>query len=195
VTRSSLDDERVVAAVLAGDAELFEELVCRYQGGLYRYAISMVGDRDAAADMVQDAFVRAYVNLRTCRTPGSFRVWIFRTLRNRCFDHLRASRRKSLPLDEASDLADRAEGPAARVERRETQTEIRLALDRLPEQQREAFLMHYVEGVPYEEMAALLGTSVSALKMRALRARDALATVLGDPREADAPSARVSARR
>jgi RNA polymerase sigma-70 factor (ECF subfamily) len=195
VTGPVPDDERIIALVLDGDVERFEELVHRYQGGLFRYAVSMVGDRDAAADMVQDAFVRAYVNLRTCRTPGSFRVWIFRTLRNRCFDHLRSARRGHTRLDAAGDLPDPAEGPVAQVERRELRAGIRGALDRLPDQQREAFLMRYVENMPYEEMTTLLGTSVSALKMRVLRAREALAAILGEPREADAPRPRVSARR
>jgi RNA polymerase sigma-70 factor (ECF subfamily) len=195
VTRSSLDDERVIAHVLDGDVEQFEEIVYRYQGRLFRYAVSMVGDRDVAADMVQDAFVRAYVNLQSCRMPGSFRLWIFRTLRNRCFDHLRSVRRGHARLDDAPDLPDPAEGPMSRVERSELRAGIRSALDRLPAQQREAFLMHYVENVPYEEMAMLLGTSVSALKMRVLRARDALAAVLRESDQTDAPPARASARR
>jgi RNA polymerase sigma-70 factor (ECF subfamily) len=195
VTRSPLDDESAIARVLDGDVDRFEDLVYRYQAGLFRYAVSMVGDRDAAADMVQEAFVRAYVNLRRCRAPGSFRIWIFRTLRNRCFDYLRSAQRRGLPLDTAPDLPDRSDGPAARVERQERQTGIRLALDRLPDRQREAFLMRYVENIPYAEMAALLGTSVSALKMRATRARDALAAILRESEEPAAPPRRANARR
>ena len=128
--------------------------------------------------MVQDAFVRAYTHLGTCRDHTRFRAWLFQMLRNRCFDHLKDVRRKNVPLDDAGHIVDTAEGPDAQVERTWLREEIRQALERLPEAQREAFVMHYVEGVPYETMADLLDASVSALKMRVLRARAALVSAL-----------------
>jgi len=172
------DDATVVARVLAGDTQQFAHLVARYQGELYRHAVSMVFDHDAAADMVQDAFVRAYTHLGTCRDHVRFRAWLFQTLRNRCLDYLKEARRKNVRLDDAGPIVDSAEGPAHQVERARLREEIRQALMTLPDAQREAFLMHYVEGVPYETMAELLGASVSALKMRVLRAREALVSAL-----------------
>jgi len=155
----------------------------------------MVLDHDVAADMVQDAFVRAYTNLGTCRDHTRFRAWLFQTLRNRCLDHLKDARRKHVPLDDVGPIADTAEGPDARVERARLREEIRQALATLPEAQREAFLMHYVEGVPYETMAELLEASVSALKMRVLRAREALAFALQDCEVTEAFPVRLSIRR
>ena len=72
------DDSSIIAKVLDGDTEQFGEIVRRYQVGLYRYATSMVGDHDVAADMVQDAFVRAYTNLASCRDRERFRLWLSR---------------------------------------------------------------------------------------------------------------------
>jgi RNA polymerase sigma-70 factor (ECF subfamily) len=192
---SSPDDATVVARVLDGDRQQFAQLVERYQAALYRYAVSMVLDHDIAVDMVQDAFVRAYTSLRSCREHARFRAWLFQTLRNRCLDHLKDARRKNVPLDDAGPIADTAEGPDARVERAWLRKEIRQALAALPEAQREAFLMHYVEGVPYEAMAELLDASVSALKMRVLRAREALACALQNCEVTDAFPTRLSIRR
>ena len=173
-------DADVVARVLDGDTQQFEHLVRRYQHVLYRHAVSIVLDHDAAADMVQDAFVRAYLNLRACRDTSRFRAWLFRTLRNRCFDHLKAASRRNVPLDDVEPiLLDQADGPAALAERSETRTAIQRALATLPPVLREAFVMQYVDGMPYETMAELLDASVSAIKMRALRAREALSSALG----------------
>ena len=173
-------DADAVARVLDGDKQQFEHLVRRYQHALYRHAVSIVLDHDTAADMVQDAFVRAYLNLRECRDTSRFRAWLFRTLRNRCFDHLKAASRRNVPLDDVEPIAlDEADGPSALAERGETRAAIRRALAKLPPVLREAFVMHYVDGMSYETMAELLGASVSAIKMRALRAREALSSALG----------------
>jgi len=189
------DDGAIIARVLNGDVEPFSELVRRYQVGLYRYAVSMVGDPDTAADMVQDALVRAYTNLASCREPDRFRVWLFRTLRNRCFDHLKDPRRRQVSIEDVPPVPDGHEGPSERAERASLRVELLHALDRLPPVQREAFLLHYVEGHSYEDMAEMLTASVSALKMRVLRAREALAAQLRDHEVTSQPGRRLSIRR
>jgi RNA polymerase sigma-70 factor, ECF subfamily len=175
------DDVQVIARVLNGEKQQFEHLVRRYQRTLYRHAVAIVLDHDVAADMVQDAFVRAYVNLRQCRDHARFRAWLFQTLRNRCLDHLKDVSRRNLRLEDAAEpVLDDADGPGDVAARNELRTRIRRALARLPAALRETFVMHYVDGVPYEEMAEVMNVSVSALKMRALRAREALGAVLDE---------------
>ena len=173
-------DADVIARVLDGHKQDFEHLVGRYQRALYRHAVALVLDHDVAADMVQDAFVRAYLGLRDCRDRSRFKPWLFRTLRNRCLDYLKEASRRNIRLDDIDDPLDGADGPAEAVERSEMRSGIQRALGELPAALREAFVMHYVDGVPYETMAELLDASVSALKMRALRAREALGTALRD---------------
>lgn len=172
------DDISIIARVLAGDTQAFAQCVARYQRPLYRYAVCIVLDHDAAADMVQDAFVRAYTNLASCRDHRRFRAWLFQTLRNRCLDYLKDARRKTVPLDDVGPLLDRGASPADHVEHARLRAGLSQALASLPERQREAFLMHHVQDMPYEAMAELLGASVSALKMRVSRAREALASAL-----------------
>jgi RNA polymerase sigma-70 factor (ECF subfamily) len=171
-------DADIVARVLAGDTERYAVIVERYQRALYRLAVAMVLDHDAAADMVQDAFIRAYTNLKECRDPRRFRAWLFQTLRNRCLDYLKEPRRGHLRFVDAEPLLNSADGPASFVDQRELRLDITRALAQLPPEQREAFVMHYVDGMDYDTMADLLAVSISALKMRALRARQTLSVVL-----------------
>lgn len=177
-TDNAPDDAAVIAHVLDGETQQYAHLVRRYQAALYRYAVSTVLDHAAAADMVQDAFVRAYTQLRACRDRTRFGAWLIGILRHRCLDYLKDPRRRTVGLEEADVFEHAAEGPGARVERAQVRRDIRWALAHLSAAQREAFLMHYVEEVPYETMAERLGASVSALKMRVLRAREVLATAL-----------------
>ena len=191
------DDAAVIARVLEGDKQQFEVLVRRYQQVLFRHALAMVLDRDAAADMVQDAFIRAYVNLRQCRDHARFRGWLFQTLRHRCLDYLKDADRRTVRLEDAVEpLLDEADGPGAVATRNEARRRIRRALAALPPALREVFVMHYVDGMPYETIAELLDVSVSALKMRALRAREALNAALeeGNVTGTRSPSSLYQAR-
>jgi len=172
-------DGRVVALVRAGDREAYRILVRRYQDVLYRYALRMTGSPDAAADLTQAAFVKGYTHLRRCRDPDRFGAWLFRILANGCKDYLKSRRRQDVSLDEGLPLhAGPGADPLANLERAELARLLGRALGRLPEPQREAFLLKHVEGRSYEEIAELVGVSVPALKMRVHRAREMLKAML-----------------
>jgi RNA polymerase sigma-70 factor, ECF subfamily len=173
-------DEELVGRVLAGESDAYEVLVRRYQARLYRHALGMVLDGDVAADLVQDAFVNAFRRLDRCRDRSSFGTWIFRILRNRCLDYLKERRRKDLPLDDHHDLEAVGDGPESNFERSVLGDVIERALGQLPETQREAFLLKHVHDLTYEEIAEVVGASESALRMRVLRAREMLQTLLGE---------------
>jgi RNA polymerase sigma-70 factor, ECF subfamily len=191
----AVDDATVVARVLDGNCQQFEYLVRRYQAPLYRYAASMVLDHAAAADLVQDAFVRAYESLAQCRDRTRFRAWLFQTLRHRCLDYLKDVRRKTVSLEACAAMADSGADPEACVQRVRLRQDIRSALAGLPDPQREAFVLRHLEGLSYQVMSDLLGVSVSALKMRVLRAREALASALQDGEVTNAAPARLSITR
>ena len=170
-------DAELIQRILNGEGERYAILVERYQDALFRHAVGMVGDRDAAADLVQDSLVKAYTRLHTCNDPARFPAWVFRILRNRCRDWLKNRRQQTVELKEDTAAADNAD-PVAELERNELGRVVEHALARLPEAQREAFLLKHVEGLSYEEMAERLDTGVSALKMRVMRAREALQLLL-----------------
>lgn len=168
-----LEDAVLVAQVLAGDPNGYATLVRRHQDGLYRHALSMGLDHDTALDLVQDSLVRAYESLARCQDPPRFGLWVFRILRNRCLDHLKDIRRRSLPIEDAG-LASDDDGPDGDVVRIELRGSLQEAFGALPDDLRDAFLMKHHEGRSYHEMAEVAGASVSAMKMRVHRARDAL---------------------
>ena len=170
------DDGAVVRQVLAGDVESYRHLVRKYRQMYARYAVTLVGDADAAADAVQEAFVRAFDSLGSCRDPDRFGPWFFRILTNQCHtarDRQRDTERIEEIEIEAPGRADDA------LDRAELARALEQALDRLTPEQREAFVLKHVDGRSYEEMAELLGTGVDALKMRVHRAREALRTMMG----------------
>jgi RNA polymerase sigma-70 factor (ECF subfamily) len=169
-------DGAVVRRVLAGDVEAYRILVERDRVEFGRYAQATVGDPDAAQDAMQDAFIRAYEALATCRDPERFGAWFFRILTNQCRNTV-ARRRPTLSLDDV-DPAGRARADAA-LERGELAAALDAALARLTPEQREAFVMKHVDGRSYEEMSELLGVGVDALKMRVHRARDAMRAMMG----------------
>lgn len=178
-----MSDAELVGRVLAGEPDCYQFLVQRHQESLFRVAYSLVLDDDVAADLVQDAFVRAYVNLARCRDPDRFRVWLLATLRNRGLDYLKEKRRGDLSLD-TEDVVRRAEALGTgttgdEVERFAMRTALEAALARLSEPLREAFVLRHIEQLSVEDTASVLGTSISAVKMRVHRAREQLQDWLG----------------
>lgn len=174
----SPSDAELVASVLAGDHDRYAALVARYQAMLFRSAFALVQESDAAADLVQDGLVKAYTSLRSCADPARFSPWVFRIVRNRCQDYLKDRRRQTVPLSDDLPLVADAYDPQRDLEQTELRGVLDTALALLPAPQREAFLLKHVEEYSYEQMAEMLGTSISALKMRVLRAREALQEAL-----------------
>jgi RNA polymerase sigma-70 factor (ECF subfamily) len=175
-------DGQIVARVLRGDVDAYGELVARYRDRYARYAFHMLGNRQDAEETLQDAFTRAYRSLARCEDPDRFGAWLFRILVNRCrtAGARRARRFRTFVSDDAALLEASQEHPAERDAWRE---EIEHALARLRPEQREAFLLKYVEDLGYDEMSRMTGVGVSALKMRVMRACDRLRELLADVRE------------
>jgi RNA polymerase sigma-70 factor, ECF subfamily len=166
-------DGEVVEAVLNGHKERFAVLVERHQAGLFRHARGLGLDPDTAADMVQETLVRAYERLDSCQDPHRFGFWVSRILRNRCLDHLKSSsQQKRSPLP--PNLPTTREDPERQRHAASLGEALESALASLPVEQREGFVLRHVEGHSYQEIAELAGASVSAVKMRVHRAREAL---------------------
>lgn len=171
-------DAELVARTLAGSDAAFAELVDRYNDLLCRHAQRMMRREDDAEDVVQTAWIKAYRRLEQCRDPERFGAWVFRIAANGCKDARKAERREVVPMDAVGELPNPADDPGEGVEREEQRRRITAALDRLPADQREAFLLKHAEGWSYEDMAERLGVGVSALKMRVHRAREELQRLL-----------------
>jgi RNA polymerase sigma-70 factor, ECF subfamily len=177
--RGAPSDAEVVALVLAGDTEAFGLVIRRYEAGLLRFAARMLGSRDAAADAVAESFVRAFRHLASCREPARLRTWLYRIVTNRCKSHLTRRSVADVSLDDAPAVADPADTEAD-LERADQLVLVERALADLSPDKREAFVLKHVEGLSYEEMAAVTGERIPTLKMRVHRAREELLKVLED---------------
>ena len=171
-------DGELVGRVLGGDRGAYAQLIEGHQQRLFSHAFRMTGDSDVAADLVQDAFIKGFSRLKSCNDPNLFGAWVFRILRNRTLDYLKNRRRSEVPLEKGAYSMASDEDPSERVEASEIAVAIEGALATLPDTQREAFILKHVEDQSYEEMSDELEVSVSALKMRVMRARESLQAVL-----------------
>jgi RNA polymerase sigma-70 factor (ECF subfamily) len=162
-----------VSAALERD---FEDLVRQHQNAIYRYGRGLGLDHDTSLDLLQDTFLKAYERRDQCRDPRHAKAWLFRIFRNGMIDWARNVRRTEVPLLDVEEPA-REDDFAERHALREA---IGAALASLTPPLREAFLLRHELGHSYEEIAALAGVSVSAVKMRVARAHAALRETL-DP--------------
>jgi RNA polymerase sigma-70 factor, ECF subfamily len=175
----SPSDAELVRRVRQGDLDAYGPLMTRYRLRFGRYAYHLLGNESDAEEALQDAFTLAYRSLDRCRHPERFAAWLFRILVNRC--RTVGARRgreqaRQAPL-EAADGMGGVHHPSEEAMRRE---ELARGLGRLVPEQREAFLLKYVEELSYEEMAELTGAGESALKMRVKRACERLRDLLSD---------------
>jgi len=174
-----MTDATLVRRVLDGDPRAFTILVDRHLQPCLRFATRMLGGRHDAEDVTQEALLRAYRALATYDTAGSFRTWLFAILVNRCRTSLlQRSRYVRRVVTDEDAMHNAVSGDDA------TATELRIEIERalalLEPDQREAFLLKHVEQLGYDEMAAVTGAGVSALKMRVKRACERLQELLGE---------------
>ena len=179
-----MDEQTLIHAAQRGDLEAFNELVLLYQGLLFRIALNILGDEDAAADATQQAFLSAFCNLGGFH-GGSLRSWLSRIVVNACYDELRRIvRTKDVPLqvyDQEGDemgpslwLADPGPSPEARAETDELLDTIQACLQTLPEHYRLVAQLVDLEGLSYEEAANALEVPTGTIKSRLARARNHL---------------------
>ena len=177
MSESAPDDRRLLADHLAGDPDAFGTLVRRHRDRLWAVALRTLGDREEAADALQDALVSAYRNAGSYRGDAAVTTWLHRIVVNACIDRTRRRQaRPSVPLGDR-DVAERQDEHAAT----EARLDVRAALARLPMPQRVALVLVDLEDVPVAEAAELLGVPEGTVKSRCARARMALAEMLREP--------------
>jgi RNA polymerase sigma-70 factor, ECF subfamily len=162
-----------------GDQAAFGRLVAAYQTPVYNLAYRMLGSAAEAEDAAQEAFLRAYTHLNSYDPQRPFSTWLFSIASHYCIDQLRRRRITWLPLEDEFSLpvrfASANPGPEATAARREQQDQVQQLLDLLSPPDRSAITLHYWYDYSYQEIAQMLGLTVSAVKSRLYRARRALA--------------------
>ncbi len=155
---------------LAERHEAFCELVLRFQDMAYGYAFALLGDAQLAQDAAQEAFISAYQYLAQLNEPGAFPGWLRRIVFTQCARQRRGKAHLQ-DMDMDQDLASEEPDPLSVVEHQELADRIRAAIRELPEQQRMATVLYYIDGYSQQEVAGFLETSVDAVKKQLQRAR------------------------
>lgn len=163
---ASRTDLELVEAFRSGDVAGFNELVRRYQQKVYWIARRTLGTHEEADDATQDVFVRVYEKLKDFRGESNFYTWLYRVAMNVSLNALRRKRiREFLPYDDVLEETLPADAATdAPAEMAEYETLLERAVSALPAKQKAVFIMRYHDELSYEEMSAILGTSVGGLK-------------------------------
>jgi RNA polymerase sigma-70 factor (ECF subfamily) len=186
-TAIPFDDAVLVRQCVRGDLTAFEPLVVKYQDRIYNLCWRMCGDRQAAEDLTQEAFLKAFESLGTFRGASGFFTWLYRIATNLALSYRRTERRQihlaaGEQWDDMPSQAARlhravreADGqPDAAVEREEVCRVVWQAIQELDDEHRSVVVLRDMEGLDYAEMAEVLGVPTGTIKSRLHRARMAI---------------------
>src|SRR5690348_6964719 len=158
-SKGSNDDRDLVGRARRGDREAFTQLIVQYQVPLYNMALRMVGRPDDAADIAQEAFLRAWEKIRTLR-EAPFKAWLFQIAANLCYDYFRRGRRYGVMPDEETSnvvgLGIVTPDPQERAEASERNRLVRASILALDPDLRIAIVLRDVNGMAYDEIGSVL---------------------------------------
>lgn len=195
MTPDQLDDEALLERFKRGEASAFELLLQRYERPIYNFLLRSVRDREAAADLTQEVFLRVIRRSSQFQGNSKFSTWLYTIARNLCIDHGRKMvfrRHRSLDAPAGADpesvpLVDRLAGREPGADRKTIaqglQAEIARAVEALPPDQREVFLLRQVQGMPFKEIAEVVGAPENTVKSRMRYALERLQEALGEYRD------------
>lgn len=182
-----LDDNALVRRFLEGERWTFDALMERYEKRIHRLALGMLGDPDAADDITQETFIRAFRALPRFEFRSSVGTWLHRIAVNLCLSRLRSARRH--PLVSLGDVVRRLRSGRGRPERDLARKDLAARIERavavLPPKQRSVFLMRHREGMDYGEIAAALERSEGGVRANYFQALQKLKRELSDEHALD----------
>lgn len=177
---SALGERDLVEACLAGRAEAFDLIVERHRRSVYQLCYRFVGNHEDARDLSQEVFLRAYRGLGSFRGQSSLATWLYRIGVNVCLNRVSAKTPASEPIDERQFVDVRSESPSERLVADERAARVRAAIAQLPRKQRAALILRMYHEMSHQEIAAVLGSSVGAVKANFFHALTNLKRLLGE---------------
>jgi len=169
------DDAQLIEKSLQGDSAAFGELVRKHQDRLYNTVVHVVGCREEAEDVVQEAFVQAYVKLNTFQGNSAFYTWLYRIAFNTAISRQRR-KKVAVSVEQSREMTgsepmDTGEAPGERLEREERVQLVQQALTVLSEDHRAILVLREMEGCCYETISEILGLPIGTVRSRLHRAR------------------------
>jgi RNA polymerase sigma-70 factor (ECF subfamily) len=179
-----ISSEELMARIAEGDDSAFENLVHRHQTSILNLIYRFIGDRTQAKDLAQEVFIRVWQAAKTYKPEAKFTTWLYRITANLCLNELRSSRRKKWFSFNWSDedgehtiektLSDGAPSAEDILLEKERSRQISDALQSLPDNQRMALILKRYDDLSYQEIAKVIGCSVSAIESLLVRAKRSL---------------------
>lgn len=172
-----------IKQVIKGDQDAFAEIVEIYSNSIYQLGYRMLGNRQEAEDIAQEAFIRAYVNIKSFNQDLKFSTWLFRIATNLCIDRIR-KKKPDYYLDAEvsgtdgltmySQLASNSPLPETELESLELQESVQKEILKLPEKYRSVIVLKYIEELSLNEISEILDLPLGTVKTRIHRGREAL---------------------
>jgi RNA polymerase sigma factor (sigma-70 family) len=190
-SESSLEDDRLVSRAMKGDQDAFRELMEKYQKPLYYHIIKMVKDHEQVEDLIQEAFFKAFDNLKSYNTNYAFSTWLYRITTNHTIDYLRKKKLQTMSIHDpvktkdgevTLQLEDDDSETDRTIIRKQRQQIIHDAIQNLPDKYRAVIEMRHLEELSYEEIATELDLPLGTVKAHIFRAREMLYKALKDRR-------------
>ena len=189
-----MTDEFTLRRAQKGDAQAFEQLVTPHEQMLWRVCWQYTHHQEDAADCLQETMLKAWRAIKSYRGECSLSSWLYRIASTVCLDFLR--KQKRLPQTESADElveegfapVDESPTPDEAILKAESADSIRAAIDSLPGDMRTVIILYALQGLPYEEIADTMNTSVGTVKSRLNRARQKIAKFLADGNNPPTPS-------
>ena len=171
--RTSEDD--LVRDFQRGEDLAYAALYNRYKRYIFCFCLKMVGDEDEVKDIVQEVFLKMYEHRWQLANPSRFRAWLFMIARNQCLTHYRDQKRTT-PLNEEWVMPENleTESLSQEIERNEEVLIVRSFIDQLKPEYREVIVLREYQGLSYEEIADVIGTTIAAIKAKLFKARKEL---------------------
>lgn len=178
---SKLADIDLLVLAQKGERQAYEELMTRYQQEAYHIAFDFTRDREEAKDLSQEAFLRAFVNLRGFNHRSTFHTWFYRILANLCLDYRRSRNRVSMQsLDESGEksvarreIVDTSSSPDSAAMANEISSNLESTLNALPPKQQKVYLLKN-QGLSIREISKVTKTAEGAVRVNLNRAMTAL---------------------
>ena len=183
----TLTEQELIQRAKQGDHSAFEQLLLQNQDKVFSLALRMVNNREDAADLAQEAFLKAWQGLKSFQGDSAFSTWLYRLTTNVCIDFIRKQKRRQdiepvVSLDDGevswAQPADHSQDPQHRLEREEISRAVARGLEQLPDHQRQVLVMREMSGLSYQEIAEKLSLDLGTVKSRIARARLALRKIL-----------------
>ena len=172
------DEAELIGEALGGDSSAFGEIVRRHQDRLYNAIVHFIGDRTEAEDIVQEAFLQAYLKLETFQGNSAFYTWLYRIAFNTAVSRRRRKRTETsvelIREQSGHEPEDTGDSPDSQLDRSEQAAQLYSALDRLSDEHRVILVLREIDGCDYEAIAEVLEINVGTVRSRLHRARTQL---------------------